>query len=391
VLGLIAAYFGTGALLRRSGAVSLSDLIATRFPTLSRFAIIAFVAAICAFLVACSGYDLALRGLMAATGLGRAAAALVLFVVLGFLVVTGGLSTVLWAAVETMIIVVVGLMLPLVLDLVNGQPLALPVIGDPDLWASAETSLAATLGGAPNDHASTFSLVVTFAVGLATLAPLLGPTIAGSRAAEFARTGFIAFAWLGVLALFVCAAAAAATLSLDTAVVGHPPARVPAAILAANARGSVTLCGGAAADSAALQRDCAKRQGYTGRLRLADIRVMPAFLVEGGTKLRHLGPVIAGLADSLLVGLGVALAAAGFQSFVTSIGHDALAAERRRHISTSLRLAFSRGLAILAIGAVGLLLTFKAADTGTMLSLELFSSAAVIAPVMGLLIWPRAK
>ena len=390
-VGLVCAFFGTGALLRRSASFSVADLIATRFPQLSKSMIIAIIAAVCAFLVAFAGYDLALRGLISATGLGRGLAASLLGAILCFLVVAGGLSTVVWVAVEAVVILILGLALPLVFDLVNAHPLALPVIGDAALWASAKTSLAVTVGQPRADHVSTFSLIVTFAMGLATLTPLLGPTIASGRDRSFARTGVVAFAWLGLLGIFVGATLAASILTLDEAVVGQAPADVPAAILAANSKGRVTLCGGVAADPVALSRDCAKQQGFSGRLRLSDIRVLPEFLLEGMVKLRQVGPVIGGLADCFLVGLGLTLAAAGFQSFVTSLGHDAIAPDRRRRVSTSLRLAVTRLLAISSIAAAGILLTFRAVDTGTLTTLALFISAASLAPILGLLLWPRAN
>lgn len=390
-LGLAVAFFGTGTLLRRNAAFSVADLIATRFPQLSKSLIIALAAAACAGLVAFAGFDLALHGMIAATGLSRAAAAALLGGILSFLVVAGGLSTVIWVAVEAMIILIVGLGLPLASDLIHARPLALPLIGDPDLWAMARASLATTVGEPQADHVSAFSLVTTFAMGLASLAPLLGPTIASGRETGFARTGIVAFAWLGLLAVFLCATLAASTLILDNEVIGQPPANVPNAILSANANGSVTLCGGTATDAAALSKDCAQQQGYAGRLRLGDIRVLPEFLLEGLVKLRHFGPVLGGLADSFLVGLGLTLAAAGFQSLVTSLGHDAISAERRRKISMSLRLAVTRLLAILSIAVVGILLTFKATDTGTLMTLALFISAAFLAPVLALLLWPRAN
>jgi cation/acetate symporter len=390
-LGLVCAFFGTGFLLRRNAAFSVADLIATRFPQLARHSIVAVIAAACAGLVAFAGYDIAMRGLIAATGMGRASAAALLGAILCLLVVAGGLSTVLWVAVETMIVLLVGLALPLVLDLFNGRPLALPWIGDPAVWDAAKASLAATVGERHADHVSTFSLIVTFAMGLATLTPLLGPMIAsGSRERRFARNGLSALAWLGLFAIFACATLAAATLTLDNALVGHAPADVPPAIYAANAKGRVTLCGGTAANPAALAKDCAERQGFAGQLRLGDVRVLPDFLVENLAQLRQSGPVLGGLSQSFLVGLGLALAAAGFQSLVTSLGHDAIAPDRRRLISASFRLALTRALAILSIAVIGLLLAFTSVDTGIAMTLALFLSATFLAPILALLLWPRA-
>jgi cation/acetate symporter len=390
-LGLAGAFFGTGSLLRRSTAFSLADLIATRFPRLARHSIVAIIAAACAGLVAFAGYDLAMRGLIAATGLGRAGAAAVLAAILCFLVIAGGLSTVLWVAIETMIVLVVGLALPLALDLLHGQPLALPFVGDRAVWDAAKASLAATVAGSQADHASTFSLVIAFAMGLATLTPLLGPMIASGRERGFARDGMVAFAWLGLFAVFACATLATATLTLDKILVDHAPSEVPPAIYAANAKGRVTLCGGAAANPAVLAKDCAAQKGFAGRLRLGDIRVLPEFLVENLAVLRQSGSVLDGLAQSFLVGLGLALAAAGFQSLVTSLGHDAIAPERRRLISASLRLALTRSLAIFSISLIGILLAFTSVDTGLALTFALFLSATFLAPILGLLFWPRAN
>jgi cation/acetate symporter len=389
-LGLFCAFFVTGYLLRRSAAVSLADLIAGRFPHLSVRFIVAIIVAACAALIAWSGYDLALRGLISATGMGRASAASVVGAILCFLVITGGLSTVLWVAVEAMIILLFGLALPLLLDLMNAKPLALPLIGDPALWEAARTRLVALMGESHTDHVSTVSLVLALAAGLAALAPLLGPIVASGGKRAIARTGLVAFGWLALLGVLGCATMAASTLALDKTLVGHAPADLPAPIYAANADGLVTICGGAAADAAALSKDCAGQHGYAGALRPTDIRVLPDFLLENLAKLRQFGPVLGGLADSVLVGLGLTLAAAGIQSFVTSLSHDAVAPDRRRRTSASLRLALARALAIVSIAAIGILLIFKAADTGVAITLALFISAAFLAPVVVLLLWPRA-
>jgi cation/acetate symporter len=389
-LGLFCAVFGTGYLLRRSAAVSLADLIAARFPHLSVRFIVAIIAATCAALIAWAGYDLALRGLISATGMGRASAASVVGAILCFLVIAGGLSTVLWVAVEAMIILLFGLALPLLFDLMNAKPLALPLIGDPALWEAARMRLITLLGETHTDHVSTLTLVLALAAGLAALAPLLGPIVASGGERAFARTGLVAFGWLAFLGILGCATMAASTLALDKTLVGHAPADLPAPIYAANADGLVTICGGAATNPAALAKDCASQRGYAGTLRPADIRVLPDFLLETLTKLRQFGPVLGGLADSFLVGIGLTLAAAGIQSFVTSLSHDAIAPGRRRRTSASLRLALARALAIVSIAALGILLTFKAADTGVAITLALFISAAFLTPIVALLLSPRA-
>jgi hypothetical protein len=215
--------------------------------------------------------------------------------------------------------------------------------------------------------------------------------VASGAERAFARTGLVAFGWLALFGILGCATMAASTLVLDKSLVGHAPADVPAQIYAANADGLVTICGGAAATPAALAKDCAGQREYAGTLRPADIRALPDFLLETLAKLRQFGPVLGGLADSFLVGIGLTLAAAGFQSFVTSLGHDAIAPGRRRLTSASLRLALTRALAIVSIAAIGAVLTFKAADTSMAITLALFISAAFLTPVVALLVWPRAN
>jgi cation/acetate symporter len=388
--GLFSAVFVTGYLLRRSAAFSLADLIAVRFPHLSVRFIVAIVAAACAALIAWAGYDLALRGLMEATGLGRAGAASVLGAILCFLVVAGGLSTILWVAVEAMVILLVGLALPLVSDLMQAHPLAVPLIGDPALWDAARTRFVAIVGEPQADHVSTIALVLAFAAGLAALTPLLGPMVASGGERTFARTGLVAFAWLTILGLLGGATLAGATLALDKSLVGHAPADLPAQIYTANAHGLVTICGGVAADATHLAKDCVGQSGYAGVLRPQDIHVQPDFLLGNLAKLRQFGPVVSGLADCFLVGLGLALAAAGFQSLVTSLSHDAIAPRRRRLTSASLRLALARLLAIGSIAAIGTFLVIRPADTAIAITLALFISAAFLMPIIALLLLPRA-
>jgi cation/acetate symporter len=390
-LGLLCAFFTTGYLLRRNASVSLADLIATRFPQLSIRFIAAIIVAVCSGLIAWAGYDLALRGFISATGMGRGTAAIVLGASLCFLIMAGGLATVLWVAIAAAIVLLLGLTLPLALDFAKAKSLVLPSISDLALWDTAGKHLVSTASIRYGSHVSAPLLVVTLAAGLATLAPVLGPVIASRRESGFARTGIVAFIWLGLIGLLAGATVLASTLALDKSVVGHTPADLPRAIYAANANGRITLCGGTATDLAALAKDCAGKSGYKGNLRPEDIRVLPDFLLENLARLQQLGAVLGGLADSFQVALGLTLAAAGFQSVVTSLGYDAITPKRRRLVSASLRLALTRWLAILSIAAIGALLTVRAVDTSAAVILALLISAAFLVPILVLSQWSRAN
>jgi cation/acetate symporter len=385
--GLGCAFFVTGRLLRRNASVSLADMIAARFPQLSIRLIAAIIGAVCAGLVAWAGYDLALHGFISATGMGRGPAAVLLGTTLCFLVMAGGLATVLWVAIGATSILILGLALPLVLDLTTGRPLALPLVGDSGQWNTVGKYLDSVSG--PSQPISVLLLVMAFAAGLATLTPLLGPTIASRRERGF--TGVIALIWLLILGLLAGATMAGSVLALEKSLLGHAPGDIPPAFYAANANGRITLCGGSAADPATLSNDCTGKSGYKGSLRPEDIRVLPDFLLENLARLQQMGAVLGGLADSFQVALGLALAAAGFQSVVTSLGYDAITPRRRQLISASLRLALNRWLATLSIAAVGALLTFRTVDAGVAVTLALFISAALLAPILALSQWPRAN
>ena len=91
-IGCLWALFATGPVLRRSDAYSLADLIASRFPHLLVRVPMVLLMGFCAGCIALGGYEIALRGLVAATGTDRTLGAAILAGLLVLLIVPAGLS-----------------------------------------------------------------------------------------------------------------------------------------------------------------------------------------------------------------------------------------------------------------------------------------------------------
>lgn len=329
--GFLVLVFLTGPYLRRHAAFSIADLAATRFPNpVARWAIAA-IAAICAGLVAIAGYASALDVFLHLTEADHAVGVAVVGVLLVILIVPGGLSGVIWLAVGAAVVTLVALALPALLMFREAVP-----------WAAARARFDVLTGVQPNLPLEP-SVVIVLALGLAALAPLFGPAVASRSRSSALRSGPLALFFVGTIAVLAALTMARASLALDAAVVGHELGRSPA-----------------------------------------------AYLLQNLPVLRKEGAMLAGLAGVFAMALGIGVAAAGVQSFVTSIGHDLFDQKRRRFGLASRRLAYARALAILLIAACGTALSLEPIDPRPFIALALAISAMLMAPVLALTLVRRA-
>jgi cation/acetate symporter len=380
--GSAAAVLLIGPMLRRSGAFSLSDLLAVRFPNpVFRLGVVAVVAAVGA-LVTVAGLESSARALEQSLGIGRDSALFVAAAVLACATVFGGLASVIWTATTAGAMVLFGFGLPVLIVLVKGGgPAPLPLIGDRELWSRALAQIAAWNGGAgPADDLSGAALV-TIGLGLAVFPPFLmgALTCKDQRAAR--RAGGAALIWLTVGCTLVLCTMAMVALNVDTALIGKAPDGLPVWAYAASARGDLTICAQTVASALAAKTACAHAKDFAGVVQAPDIVANGRFLVTGLSAVRGLGPAFAGLTAAGVAVAAIVLSAAGLQAFATAIGHDAVYRLRDTGALTSRRLAISRTILILTLAAAVMVVRANPVDSSVMIVLATTVSAAILAPI----------
>jgi cation/acetate symporter len=378
-VGLAGALFATGPYLRRRGASSIVDLAATRFPHPVARVAIAAIAASSAALVAMGGYEIALRALLAATGISPTLGVAVLGILLVLLIVPGGLPGVIWLAAGTAVVTLTAL----------GLPLALSALREATPFTFRLTRFGEVSGAAFNLPIEP-AVVATLALGLSALAPLFGPTLTARDRDTGLRSAFFAFFFVAVIAALAALTMAHSTLALDAALVGREPAALAPDILAASEQGAISICGIHSDTPAVLAGTCGSQTDFNGVLRLQDIGADARYLLENLPVLQQWGPTLSGLAAVFAVALGIGVAAAGIQSFATSLGHDIFHPKQRRFGPASRRLAYARGLALLLITLCTAALAEGVPGPLRCIGLALTISAAFIAPLIGLTLIKRA-
>ena len=115
------------------------------------------------------------------------------------------------------------------------------------------------------------------------------------------------------------------------------------------------------------------------------------FLLTALPPLAFLGAAMSGLVWAAMVALGVALAAAGLLAASIALGNDAFHQVRDRSALTSRRLAITRVILIGAIVMGAILTSARELDPRMLIGVALALSAAVLAPLLVLTLWPRAR
>ncbi|GAC1336507.1 MAG: hypothetical protein NVSMB26_23170 [Beijerinckiaceae bacterium] len=393
-LGLFAgagfAGLGVGPLIRKTGAFSIPDLIAARFPnTILRLAL-ALLIAVIALALACAGLETAVRALTLWSGLSRPLAAALIGIVLVFVATPGGYSGAIWASTAAGGIFIAAFALPLGLYAVRGNPLPLPVFGDAPLWQSATARLGdwGLLG--TNPGAIDLAIIAAATIGAAVLIPLVAPAFAAPDRGSARRGGIAALVFICLFAGLAVVTIAASALSLGKTTLGQKPDRLSASIYAASRSGTLSICGATAFTPTSLRQACAARPGFADALRESDIVPEREFLFANLPSLAGLGSAFSGLAAAALATLGIALASIGFHAFATALGHDAFYRVRDAGAVTSRRLAITRLILIGAITMAAVVASSAAIDPRAAIALALVLSAAAVAPLVALVLWPRA-
>ena len=385
--GVAAIGFYLGPILRKTGAVSFSELLAARFPSVAtRVGVIALACAASA-LIALAGEQSAVDVLAGVLGGGRGLSAAVVGCAVLLIAGPGGLLGTIWTAAAAGAVAVVGFGWPALTLALRDAP---PFGGAADAQGEAAARLE-DWGALSTNHGAGVIVMLAVTLGIATLAPLLAPAIVTQTPGRARLAGCVAFGWTFVFAFLIAVGLAGATLSLARQGVGQSPAHLPDAVYAASAHGLVTICGARAPDPASARRACAGKSGSTGApLRASDFRVNGALFLAELPGLEQMGAAASGLLASAQIALALALAAAGLQAFGTALGHEAIYRFRGNVDLTSRRLITTR-LALLTVAAAGAAASASGRfDARALIAFALALSAAAMAPVAALAPWSRA-
>ncbi|QGM45945.1 hypothetical protein [Methylocystis heyeri] len=388
--GVALAGWQLGPMLRKSGAFSLSGLLAVRFPGLwPRVAVIALECATSA-LVALAAQQSAVDALVGASGAGPGLAAVIVGAGMLFIAGPGGMFGSIWTACAAGAVALASLCWPALTLALRGVAPFGRSSGSLAREAAAQLEAWGAVAPFPG-YGLEFMAVVGAALGAAVLAPLLAPAITTARPAQARVSGLFALGWTFVFAWLLAAIVAGTALSMTAKSVGQAPERLPGAVYAASSRGLVAVCGDKAPDPQSARRACAARGLAPGAgLRTQDFSLTRSFLLTGLADLEKLGAAASGLLAAAQIALALALGAAGLQAFGTALGHEALYRMRGETDLTSRRLATTR-LALVSIAALGSAASaYGLFDPRQLLELALGLSAAAVAPLAILAFWTRA-
>lgn len=391
LLGLAVAALFLGPLLRRSGAFSLSGLLAARFPGAApRFGLIAAVA-LSSGLLAVAGGLMAVEALVDLAGAGRVFASFAVAAAGLVIAGPGGLGGSIWTAAAAAGVALLGFGWPIAALGVTGD-LPVGLFGGAG-WSDAASLLSQwRIAPAPMGVEVELGATVAVAMGMAALAPVMAPAVTTEDGDSALASGFAALAWSLIFALLVAAAVAASALTLAASVSGQTAERLPEPIYAASGWGLVAVCGAAAGTPSQAQRACAAQKIAPGTpLSAGDIRpVDGSYLLGALPGVADLGAAASGLLASAVAAVGLALSAMGLQACGAALGHDALYRLRGETDLTSRRLAITR-LALVVVATFGYVASVtQLATPGALVALALAVAAACVAPSVALAFWTRA-
>ncbi len=387
VAGLIFALLVLGPYLRKTGAFSVVDLVATRFPNVAlRLGLAVTVAAI-GGLVGLAGFDLAIGSLAEIAGLPRAAVAAGLAFVLVLVAAPGGVSGLVWAANGAAGTLLAALILPIGVLAWRGT-LPTPFGATAPLWSETRRQILAWQGGAPTS--GTLLLALGAALAVASLTPLVTAPLVARDSTAAVRGGSVALGWSAAFAALVTAAVMWGAVLLVGAVAGKTPDRLPDAIYATSAGGFVDICGRTVNGPAAARTACLARSAPAAPLGPRDVKPREPLVLAGLTSAAGAGAAGVGLLAAGLLAIGLAMAATGFLLCATALGHDLFYRVRNRQAQTSRRLAVTRAILVGTVAVGAAIAGARELDARLLISLAATLAAAAILPLFLLSLNPRA-
>jgi cation/acetate symporter len=350
-----------GPLIRRSGATSPNDLVATRF-ALSPASVVAAIAAwATAALTALAGFQVAVDLTQAALAASRLPAEIAVSTALVMAVTPGGLAGVIWCAAA------------------SGGALAMVVaLGG----TAASTAPAASAGAVPGLLPAAFGLgasapFVAAALAVAVFFALQPPALAGRDARSALRAGFVGMILCG--ALIVLALSALPGLALTASAAGVPVAASSlggaATLSAALVLAGAGVHGSSRAAGVALT-SIRKPFPAPASVRLARMRAAQLALVAGCALLDRTGVVMP--TNPLVLALALSLAVTAPLVALTAIG-------RVGPLSASVAALAALGAGVARVVALG-----RTPGAGEALEIALATAAAAfVAGILTSLVAPR--
>ena len=172
--GMALAALVAGPLLRKTGAFSVPDLIAGRFPNIALRLGVATVVGGAGLLVGVAGYASAVASFSAGLGVPRGVAIWFTGVAVALIAAPGGLAGTVWAAAGAAGMLIAGLGVPLAILVAQGMALPLPFVGDRAEWETALARMVewqAAAGGTTT--VAHWTMIAAIVLGLGCLALLL--------------------------------------------------------------------------------------------------------------------------------------------------------------------------------------------------------------------------
>ncbi|WP_158816837.1 hypothetical protein [Methylocapsa sp. S129] len=202
-IGLCISALVIGPLLRATNASALSDLLATRFPSLVLRLYFAGLLFAIGALVAAAGLATAVDAFMTLFAPSRATAAIVVAIILALMIVPGGLAGLLWGGAASAGIIILILALPIAMQFFASDGVIAPLLGAAGVGRDA-LARAWSAGDAVDPKAQ-FLVVLASTLAIAALPPLTSAAIGGSgqRQALRASAFGLAFTAFVILAAFV--------------------------------------------------------------------------------------------------------------------------------------------------------------------------------------------
>ncbi len=387
--GMSVAGLFVGPLLRKTGAFSIADLIATRFPSLTLSAGVTLAITAIGLCLGLAGLAMAQAAIAQATGLGPQLSLILAASIVGLAVIPGGMAGLVWSAAGAAGLLIAGLAAPLALMIASGASMPLPLPGD----SSFEKAMAqmAQWGGANAPEGVDPMLACAIALGLCALPPLLAPMMTTPRRREARSGGLTGIVWCFLLALMALMGAAASTLALQSTMTGLHLADMPPFLLEASGWGLISICKAHPANLTQAREACGLLPDFGGTLRASDITATGEFLLSALPNLSGFGAAFSGLALAARMAMAIALSAAGFMALATARGDRAFYQTQKSPTLTSRRLALTR-LILLGVIIGAAWHQFNAeTDPQLLIGAALGVSAVAIAPLLVLSLWPRAE
>jgi Na+/proline symporter len=201
--GLCISALAVGPLLRATGASTLSDLLATRFPSALLRPYFAGLLFAIGALVAAAGFEAAVNAFVSLFAPSRGAAQTIIAIILALIIVPGGLAGLLWGGAASAGILLIVLYLPIGAQALVGDTPIGELLPDAGGWSDALAR--AWSAGDPGDPKAHFLVAVASALAIAALPLFTSAAIGSFREKEAVRAGAfgLIFAALIGLAAFV--------------------------------------------------------------------------------------------------------------------------------------------------------------------------------------------